>query len=166
MFQDSAFTSSARRAVGCCAFLSEAVTQRWVLVASRKSRSLWRARRRGKRENSSGKGSIRSTPSRLPGAPRRLSRAASKTFAECATKYIDAKSPEWANAKHLEQWRTTIETFANPVIGALFVQDVDTPHVMAILEPIWKTKLKPQCVYAAALIPSSIGQRFADTARG
>lgn len=33
-------------------------------------------------------------------------RAASKTFAECAAKYIDAKSPEWANVKHLGQWRT------------------------------------------------------------
>ena len=67
-------------------------------------------------------------------------RAASKTFGECAASYIDAKSPEWANVKHIGQWRTTIETFANPIIGALFVQDVDTPHVMAVLEPIWKTK--------------------------
>jgi len=67
-------------------------------------------------------------------------RAASKTFAECAANYIDAKSPEWANLKHLGQWRTTIETFANPVIGNLLVRDVDTPHIMAILEPIWKTK--------------------------
>jgi integrase len=67
-------------------------------------------------------------------------RVASKTFAECAARYIDAKSPEWANVKHLGQWRTTIQTFANPIIGTLFVQEVDTPHVMAILEPIWKTK--------------------------
>lgn len=67
-------------------------------------------------------------------------RATSKTFAECAARYIDAKSPEWANAKHLAQWRTTIEAFANPTIGALSVRDVDTPHVMAILEPIWKSK--------------------------
>ena len=47
-------------------------------------------------------------------------RAASKTFAECAAKYIEIKSPEWANVKHMGQWRTTIETFANPVIGKLF----------------------------------------------
>ena len=66
--------------------------------------------------------------------------AAAKTFGECAAQYIDAKSPEWSNVKHLGQWRTTIETFAMPVIGDLMVQDVDTPHVMAILEPIWKTK--------------------------
>jgi integrase len=67
-------------------------------------------------------------------------RASAKTFAECAARYIDAKSPEWANVKHLGQWRATIETFANPVIGTLLVQDVETPHVMAILEPIWKTR--------------------------
>jgi hypothetical protein len=31
------------------------------------------------------------------------SRAVSKTFADCAAKYIEAKSPEWANVKHLGQ---------------------------------------------------------------
>ena len=66
--------------------------------------------------------------------------AASKTFGECATQYIDAKSPEWSNIKHAGQWRSTIETFAMPVIGNLSVQEVDAPHVMSILEPIWKTK--------------------------
>jgi integrase len=66
--------------------------------------------------------------------------AAAKTFGQCAANYIDAKSPEWLNVKHLGQWRSTIETFANPTIGNLLVRDVDTPHVMAILEPIWKTK--------------------------
>jgi integrase len=67
-------------------------------------------------------------------------RAGAKTFAQCAAQYIEAKAPEWANIKHLGQWRSTIETFANPVIGSLLIRDVDTPHVMAILEPIWKTK--------------------------
>jgi hypothetical protein len=40
--------------------------------------------------------------------------AATITFGECAAQYIDAKSPESSNAKHLGQWRTTIETFAGP----------------------------------------------------
>ena len=93
-------------------------------------------------------------------------RAASKTFAECAEKYIDIKSPEWDNVKHLSQWRTTIETFANPVIGKLFVQDVDTPHLMAILEPSGRRRLKPRCGYVAGLNPSSIGQRSAAIAPG
>ena len=67
-------------------------------------------------------------------------RAASKTFKECAKSYIDAKSPEWNNLKHVGQWRNTIKTFADPMIGHLLVQDVDTSHVMSVLEPIWATK--------------------------
>jgi integrase len=66
--------------------------------------------------------------------------AATKTFKDCASQYVDAKSPEWTNAKHVWQWRSTLETFAHPLIGEISVRDVDTPHVMAILEPIWKTK--------------------------
>jgi integrase len=66
--------------------------------------------------------------------------AAARTFADCAAQYIEAKSPEWSNAKHLGQWRATIETYANPVMGHSLVQDIDTPHVMAVLEPIWRTK--------------------------
>jgi hypothetical protein len=38
----------------------------------------------------------------------------------------NAKAPEWANIKHLSQWRTTPETFANPVICSF--ETVDTPH--------------------------------------
>lgn len=67
-------------------------------------------------------------------------RAASKTFAECAETFIGAKSPEWANAKHAAQWTATIGTYVEPIIGSLLVQDVDTPHVLAVLEPIWRTK--------------------------
>ncbi len=136
---DSAFTSSARRAAGCSAFPSRAgagdgpcsFPEVRLALARQKAREARELIRQGINPIDA-----KQTARRAAAA----ARAASKTFAECATKYIDAKSPEWANAKHLEQWQTTIETFANPVIGALFVQDVDTPHVMAILEPIWKTK--------------------------
>src|SRR5262249_28655771 len=37
---------------------------------------------------------------------------AAKTFAECVTAYLDAKSDEWRNAKHRQQWRNTLETYA------------------------------------------------------
>ena len=67
-------------------------------------------------------------------------RTGSKTFAECAAQYIDAKSPEWANIKHLGQWRARLRPSQTRSIGTCSVRDVDTPHVMAILEPIWKTK--------------------------
>jgi len=68
------------------------------------------------------------------------SRAASKTFSECAAAFIKAKAPEWANAKHAAQWSSTLATYADPIIGNLLVQDVDTPHILAILEPIWLKK--------------------------
>jgi len=62
------------------------------------------------------------------------------TFSECSAAFIKAKSPEWANAKHAAQWPSTLATYADPVIGRLLVKDVDTPHILAILEPIWLTK--------------------------
>lgn len=70
----------------------------------------------------------------------RATAAASKTFAQCATAYIEAKSAEWKNDKHRQQWENTLEEYANPVIGELLVRDVALPHLMRILEPIWTTK--------------------------
>lgn len=67
-------------------------------------------------------------------------RAASKTFSECAAAYVKAKSPEWANAKHVGQWTSTLQTYAEPIIGSLLVKDIDTPHILQILEPIWRLK--------------------------
>jgi hypothetical protein len=42
-----------------------------------------------------------------------------------------------ANAKHGDQWRNTLATYADPVIGNVFVRDVEQSHVMRVLEPIW-----------------------------
>jgi integrase len=66
--------------------------------------------------------------------------ATAKTFAECTTAFIDAKGDEWRNAKHRQQWTNTLEQYAHPVIGPMLVRDVQLPHVLKILEPIWKTK--------------------------
>lgn len=71
---------------------------------------------------------------------RAAARAASKTFSQCAAAFIRAKSPEWANSKHAAQWASTLATYAEPIIGELLVQDIDTPHILAILEPIWLEK--------------------------
>ncbi len=69
-----------------------------------------------------------------------LQDARSMTFAECAAAYIRAHRAKWRNAKHAEQWTSTIETYCGPIIGALPVQDVDTGLVVKVLEPIWTTK--------------------------
>ena len=62
------------------------------------------------------------------------------TFAQCAESYIESHKAGWRNAKHAEQWTKTLETYAEPVIGPLPVQQVDTGLVLKILEPIWSTK--------------------------
>lgn len=67
-------------------------------------------------------------------------RAASMTFSEAAAAYIAVKEHEWKNAKHGDQWRNTLKEYAYPVIGSVFVRDVEQSHVMRVLEPIWLTK--------------------------
>lgn len=59
------------------------------------------------------------------------------TFAECATRYVDAHAPGWSNPKHINQWRSTLENIAGPIIGRLPVAAVDTALVMRVIEPLW-----------------------------
>lgn len=70
----------------------------------------------------------------------RAKTAAARTFKECAAAYIEAKAPEWRNPKHEQQWTNTLEQYAFPVMGEMLVRDVELPHVMRVLEPIWRTK--------------------------
>lgn len=68
------------------------------------------------------------------------SRSAAVTFEEAARQFITAKSAEWSNAKHGQQWTNTLEAYAFPIVGKLACADVSLPHVLKILEPIWATK--------------------------
>lgn len=67
-------------------------------------------------------------------------RAMQWTFRSCAEAYIKAKAPGWRNAKHGDQWRNTLATYAYPSIGALLVRNINIGHVTAIIEPHWATK--------------------------
>jgi integrase len=69
-----------------------------------------------------------------------LASAATKTFRECASVYVESKKDGWRNAKHAAQWTATLETYAYPVIGDLPVQTVDTALVEKVLKPIWASK--------------------------
>jgi integrase len=62
------------------------------------------------------------------------------TFRAVAEAYIAANEESWRNAKHRQQWGNTLATYVYPVIGDLPVAEVDTAHVLSILEPIWKGK--------------------------
>lgn len=65
---------------------------------------------------------------------------AGMTFDQCAAAYIKAHREGWKNPKHAQQWENTLATYAGPVIGAMLVRHVETPHILAVLEPIWREK--------------------------
>ena len=69
----------------------------------------------------------------------RVELAKAFTFKSAALAYIEAHEPGWRNAKHGEQWRNTLES-TYPTIGDLQVRDVALPHLLAVLQPIWRTK--------------------------
>ena len=64
-------------------------------------------------------------------------RLAEITFEKAAQQYIEAKSGEWSNEKHGQQWTNTLTAYAFPVIGSLRVSDIERAHVLQVLEPLW-----------------------------
>lgn len=75
--------------------------------------------------------------------------ASLKTFAWCVDSYLDGMEGQWKNAKHAAQWRSTLETYANPIIGKLAVQSIALPHILDVLNqaqadkgnaPLWDAK--------------------------
>lgn len=63
-----------------------------------------------------------------------------RTFESCAEAYLQDKKREWKNPKHRQQWHNTLQRYVYPHMGNLNVDDIDLPHVLACLEPIWHSK--------------------------
>jgi integrase len=63
-----------------------------------------------------------------------------KTFRKVTEHYLAAHEAGWRNTKHRAQWQSTLETYAYPHMGDLPAASVETAHVMAALEPIWRVK--------------------------
>lgn len=61
------------------------------------------------------------------------------TFAEAAEALILSREAGWTNAKHRQQWRNTLATYAED-LSAVPVADVTTDHVVKALKPIWRSK--------------------------
>ncbi len=62
------------------------------------------------------------------------------TFDEAVAKCLEAKSLEWKNVKHGQQWINTLNTYASPLLGKQHVELITTDLVYKVLEPIWITK--------------------------
>jgi integrase len=67
-------------------------------------------------------------------------RARQMTFRDCALRCIEGHEDGWRNAKHHQQWITSLEQYAYPHIGDLPVDEIATPHIVKVLEAIWKDK--------------------------
>lgn len=61
------------------------------------------------------------------------------TFGEAADALVDDIASGFRNAKHIEQWRTTLTEYAGP-LRKKSVADITTEDVLAVLKPLWATK--------------------------
>jgi integrase len=63
--------------------------------------------------------------------------ASRMTFAQCAEHYLAEHSGSFKNAKHRQQWHSTLG-LANKAFGGLNVAAVDTDMIVKLLSPIWQ----------------------------
>ena len=63
-----------------------------------------------------------------------------KTFSLCTEEYISKNLARWNNPKSPQQWLNSLTTYAFPIIGNLPVKDIETQHIIKILDPIWREK--------------------------
>ncbi len=63
-------------------------------------------------------------------------------FATVAERYVLAHEAGWQNAKHRQQWRSTLARYVTPRLGALAIDAITTVEVLGVLQPIWQ--LKPE----------------------
>ncbi|MEO3385105.1 integrase arm-type DNA-binding domain-containing protein [Mesorhizobium sp. CAU 1741] len=67
---------------------------------------------------------------------------APKTFAEAAEAFIGSMEKGWRNDKHVAQWRMTLGPTYCKDIQNRPVSEVSTDDVLAVLSPIWTTKVE------------------------
>ena len=66
------------------------------------------------------------------------------TFAEAASRCIEDRRAQWRNAKHAQQWTSTLQTYCQ-TFAQTPVAEVDTDMVLRALKPIWTEKTETAC---------------------
>ena len=69
-----------------------------------------------------------------------LAKARAITFDAAAETYIAGNEAKWRNPKNKGQWRSSLKSYASPILGRLPLSDITTDHVVRALRPIWHTK--------------------------
>ena len=62
------------------------------------------------------------------------------TFDDCVEGAISKRRDEWKNPKSEAQWRSSLKTYASPLIGGLPVDEITVHHILKVLQPIWNSK--------------------------
>jgi integrase len=63
------------------------------------------------------------------------------TFAECARRYITAHQAGWKiGGRSAELWTASFESDVFPIIGNMPVREIETGHIMRVLDRIWVDK--------------------------
>ncbi|WP_036283942.1 site-specific integrase [Methylocystis sp. ATCC 49242] len=75
-----------------------------------------------------------------PLAEKRRTAITIPTFDEAAQRVFEEHKPSWRNSKHAAQWMNTLSQYAFPILGQMPVHQIDSPHVLQVLAPIWLTK--------------------------
>ena len=63
------------------------------------------------------------------------------TFEKLTDDYIAAHGAQWS-AQWLQGWRSKMERYAFPVLVKLAATDIQTEHVLKVLQPIWADKTR------------------------
>jgi len=79
-------------------------------------------------------------PIDLRNKSRKIESLKKQTFEEFALDCISAKKVEWSNNKHINQWTSTLKTYAFPIIGSKSLDEIETDDILEILSPIWVDK--------------------------
>jgi integrase len=117
---------------------------RWMGLGSTRDVSLKQARQRRAAERMKIAAGV--DPVAAKKEDQKAARAAKKrgvkvvTFKDCVETYLADHDDSWRNAKHRGQWRSTLETYAHPVIGDLQLSAITAANIVDILRPIWIEK--------------------------
>jgi Arm DNA-binding domain len=61
-------------------------------------------------------------------------------FKSAAQRFLDLHEATWKNAKHREQWKSTLSTYAYPRLGNRPISAIDGAQITEALAPIWTKK--------------------------
>lgn len=71
---------------------------------------------------------------------RRDQQSIKPTFSEAAQTVHALLLPTWKNKKAAQQWLTSLEDYAFPLLGQRPVDEIETPNILQVLTPIWVAK--------------------------